>query len=951
MQGNDLLESEYSYRRYTIQDKLPTSIIECCFQDSRGFMWFGTQHGVVLFDGIDFIPILGNKSLPINKIEEKENGEIVIYGYYFIYIYNPKTEELRQTYRNKKLNYSVDNSQGLPTGYSLIAQRLENKLCLYHLQGDTLANVLYTPLFDEMDYGQSIYYDTENHIIYVPTADEKLYIIDEKGSIQKQFNNITVLRFLKKDNKLLGFNKEGIWEITPENVKEIERYDTPMVDNIEDISVIMDKNGEIYIRDYKSVSRYRNRKFETLIDKVNIPRSLFVDSENNLWLASRQGLYNFFKLDIKSYKVNEQKADIVNSILITGNNTGFFATGNGKLIHFENDKYKEILYPQQKNGTGFMHQPLVIDDKIYFTTSDNVLEYNKGAMRWTGLEPNIYFVTSGKVSDNKYFIGGWASLFLVDKNFNKIGSISHEQIKRPTIYTAVADNEGRIWIGGHEGICRISENDTVYFYSDATQNTESSCKDHTGRVWFVSENHIYHTENDSIKLYKEFNNEILTNIITTKDNILTVTTSSGIKIFDIDTKKMVEYNYDNGFPALEPAWFTITTDDEGNVWLGTQSSNVLKFNPKTLLERKNSVVLNAPKVEYSGNNIDWHAVKDHAKLKTGSKNIRISFAGLCFSNPTNVHYYYRLLGFQNDWSEASKLREITFNNLPPADYVFEIYADAGDLDSRSAIQSFTFSITPAFWQTTWFMVICILLLMLLSTSAALYIQYRKNKALLEKLETEKRLNELRIRSIRLKAIPHFNANVLAAVEYYIMNMSKDEAIRLLGIYSRFTYQTLREVDKAARSLAEEIEYVKMYLELEKLRFVDKFDYKIEIQPDVNMTVQIPNMILHTYCENAVKHGLSSKQSGGLLCINVIQKEDDTVCISVEDNGVGREAAARNTNVPSSKQGLDILSQQITIYNRFNKAKINQITDDLYTPDKQACGTRFTVEVPLNFVYQ
>jgi LytS/YehU family sensor histidine kinase len=172
----------------------------------------------------------------------------------------------------------------------------------------------------------------------------------------------------------------------------------------------------------------------------------------------------------------------------------------------------------------------------------------------------------------------------------------------------------------------------------------------------------------------------------------------------------------------------------------------------------------------------------------------------------------------------------------------------------------------------------------------------------------------------------------------------------LGIYSRFTFQTLREVDKASRSLNEELEYVQMYLELEKLRFVNKFDYKIDVDETVDAdNIQLPNMILHTYCENAVKHGLSSKNGDGALNIKITQS-DNLVCVSVEDNGVGREAAAHNKNVPSSKQGLDILSRQIEIYNRFNTTKINQKIDDLYT-DGQPCGTRFTVEIPYGFVYQ
>jgi LytS/YehU family sensor histidine kinase len=214
---------------------------------------------------------------------------------------------------------------------------------------------------------------------------------------------------------------------------------------------------------------------------------------------------------------------------------------------------------------------------------------------------------------------------------------------------------------------------------------------------------------------------------------------------------------------------------------------------------------------------------------------------------------------------------------------------------------------------------------------------------MEKLCTEKELNELRINSIRLKAIPHFNANVLAAIEYYITNRTKEESMHIINVYSDFTIKTLSEVDKAARPLSEELAYVKMYLDLEKIRFMNKFDFQIQIEPNVNETVQLPNMILHTYCENAVKHGLMPLKSKGMLTINVSQ-HNHTICVSVEDNGVGRTFANKNPHLHSTKQGLAILNRQIEIYNRFNQNKITQQIEDLNP------GTRFTVKVPLNFTY-
>jgi LytS/YehU family sensor histidine kinase len=337
------------------------------------------------------------------------------------------------------------------------------------------------------------------------------------------------------------------------------------------------------------------------------------------------------------------------------------------------------------------------------------------------------------------------------------------------------------------------------------------------------------------------------------------------------------------------------------------------------------------------------------KLNYRHTNIRFNYIGLSYTSAQNVRYRYRLLGFQDDWSEPVKHREVTFNNLLPGNYTFEIYADAGTDESRSEMQTVNFTIKPAFWQTEWFFVAAIAFLMLAGAAIALYIQRRKNRALLEKLRTEKELNELRISSIRLKAIPHFNANVLAAIEYYIANRTKEEAMRILGIYSDFTFKTLSEVDKASRPLSEELAYVKMYLDLEKIRFMEKFDFRIDVEEDVDRSVQLPNMILHTYCENAIKHGLMPLKSGGRLTIRVSQR-DRRVCVSVEDNGVGRAHAGRNPHLHSTKQGLSILNRQIEIYNRFNREKIHQRIDDLAGEDNRSAGTRFIVEVPVNFAY-
>ena len=926
-----LVSSEYNHRRYGIPDGLPTEMVECVFQDSRGFLWFGTEHGVACFDGHTFKNYLANKSLPINKIEETEQGEIVIYGYYFIYLLNPKSGELRLIFQDDNLNYCVDKSPGLPHGYSLYTKRDVKQLALFRFESDTLVECFSHPAFEEMAFGQSIYYDTEAQLFYIPTQNKQIRIVSVDGKERNVIDGILACRFLKHNGELLAIGYEGVWTVTPSGAtprfKFPKSINMPAINSDEDLFGLIDADGNLIIRDSKSVRRYRNNRFETIIDNVNIPRSLLFDREGNLWFTSRQGIYNFFRLDGMTYKVNS--ADIVYSVVPVQSGELYFATGNGKLLHFKNNKFTDIPYPALPDGTanGFSYRSIKIDNTIYFTSFSDILQYKNGKFRWLNVPPERYHVASCRLNDNEFAIGGWDKIFIFDQEGNRLRTISHTGIAHSTIYTMQADEQNRLWLGTHKGICCIGENDRHYFFSENTMNGEDCDKDPAGRIWMACEGHIYHTEGDTIRLFMAFPNTIIGNLRYTRNNLIVVSDNTGIKIIDPATKQVISYNYTNGYSSGEPSWNTMVEDYDGNIWMGTQGPNILKFNPSQLMRRSYKATLHLTASQFSDNNIDLHAMETGAQLRHNQHNVRFSFVGLCYSNPDIVVYRYRLKGFQNEWSEPTRQGEVSFNNLPPGDYIFEIYALAGAEETRTEIQSIVFSIRPALWQSTWFLIVSLSLLMLVSAGIALYIQRRKGKALLEKLRTEKELNELRIGSIRLKAIPHFNANVLSTIEYYIANRSKEEAMYILSIYSDFTIKTLGEVDKAARPLAEELAYVKMYLDLEKIRFLDKFDFRIEVEAGVNEKIQLPNMILHTYCENAVKHGLMPLKSGGMLTIRVSQHNRAAVCISVEDNGVGRNYANQNPHLHSTKQGLSILNRQIEIYNRFNREKISQQIED------------------------
>ena len=218
---------------------------------------------------------------------------------------------------------------------------------------------------------------------------------------------------------------------------------------------------------------------------------------------------------------------------------------------------------------------------------------------------------------------------------------------------------------------------------------------------------------------------------------------------------------------------------------------------------------------------------------------------------------------------------------------------------------------------------------------------------------EKKQKELQLRAVRLKAIPHFHANVLASIEYFVMNNSADEASHYLKLYSDFTNRTLSDIDRPARSVQEEVDYVRAYLELEQLRYGDRLQYDIRIADDVDQNAMLPTMLLHTFTQNAVKHGIAGKKGQGNILIAVSrQKQDgaDGFLVAVSDNGVGRTEAALS-NSGTSRQGLKILQQQIELYNSVNRHHIVQHVSDLTDDDGQPAGTRFEIWIPADYQYR
>ena len=213
-----------------------------------------------------------------------------------------------------------------------------------------------------------------------------------------------------------------------------------------------------------------------------------------------------------------------------------------------------------------------------------------------------------------------------------------------------------------------------------------------------------------------------------------------------------------------------------------------------------------------------------------------------------------------------------------------------------------------------------------------------------KYETEKKIAELQLKYVKTQTDPHFTLNIINSLGTLFYKNDPDKANYIFGKYANLLRNTILRSDDISISLSEEIEYVENFLELEKFRLNNKFDYKIQIAENVNQENKVPKMLLHTFVENAIKHGIRHLETKGKLNISLEASNKNYIFI-ITDNGVGRIKAKKYSKFSTGK-GLKILDQILGLYLNLEGIKIKYDIVDLYDNFGDPAGTKVVINVPV-----
>lgn len=236
------------------------------------------------------------------------------------------------------------------------------------------------------------------------------------------------------------------------------------------------------------------------------------------------------------------------------------------------------------------------------------------------------------------------------------------------------------------------------------------------------------------------------------------------------------------------------------------------------------------------------------------------------------------------------------------------------------------------------------ILIYLAISSFLFLLLREQRRrLTKKYETERRLNELEILTIKNQIDPHFTFNAINTISALQNETDKKLKHQFISDMSELIRTTLTNSRKIEITLKEEIDFVERYLRLQKIRYKNKFDINIKIGNDIDLNTVIPKMIIQTFAENEVKHGLSQKVGKGYLDITLTKKSEKLIII-ISDNGIGREKAKIQSKHSTAK-GYEIVDRIIEMYNNLMNTNVEYTVNDMFDDENNAAGTR--VEIIVN----
>ncbi len=963
----------FSYVHYnTDNSKLPHDAVYELRQDKSGFIWICTDDGLVRFDGTEMVAYeKGFNSRYVISTDE-ENGRIWASTWKggIHYLRNDTAVQVKAIPgRIVPLNVAAEidaytlNTNGITVFNDLLIARCFQTYML--LRFDSLIRRLVPyRLEDRQDGRYVVYPGDKDYFSFIKTASHRLYAYSKRGVFEVVKGKLKPLStVMKPDNvwespsgMLYVREGEGIYATDSEFSTRSLIYKIPLEKfrNMVALSFSVIPYGYIGMLfetpgpDHSSRSYFLiDIRDDSITDLSNVlginvlSAQMMIDKEGGIWLSTDgNGLYHLFGHKFKGVENYQFHYNSTMTSLLS-------VPGDSLLIGTKKGLY---LYRHKTISAVKCH--------------DSILNYPINSIVKTPAGHVVFSVSNLKSRE-------WNTYIIINKQIRLLCNNRTFEFKK---YVLSSDNNGNITLKD-----RVSLKDYSSEVEQVSHVWIDAAEDEKGGIWIHGASVLYYFHPDQgLRIYRrpELSNLHINCLSYMAGKGLYVGTNRGL--FLIGPASLEHWAIEDGLTNLNVR--CLLSENSGSLWIGTQnglfhfngrefsiykkrdglladdvthlaamegsrlavgsSKGLTVFTAKPVVKPETRA-LYIEKLSVNDKPYDWHQPIDAPYNST----IFLKYGLVTFVYPGLLEYSYRL--HKNEQWITTSNNSLVFTNLKPGDYFLELKVKKYNA-RYSAPLVIHFTIRNPWWKTLPFYSL-ILALFIIFTFVYVRLQLNRQKA---KALARYELSELKMKALQAQLNPHFISNALNAIQYFILKQDERQVNHYLGEFSDLTRLFLEISRRGLVPVEMELQLLRNYLSLEKLRFENKFAFSIEVLPSMDTSKEyIPGLLIQPFVENAVNHGMVylPKDSMGRISVTVA-KDDDYVSITINDNGIGRKKAREIKNrlgrFPRS-HSTQIVEEIKQAYNLLPGCEIRIEVVDKGEGTSQALGTCVYINIKIS----
>jgi len=775
----------YNFTSYSLEQGLPQSTVYAIYQDSRGYLWLGTEGGVARFDGVHFTVFDRTSGLPGNTVRSiiEFNGNIWVGTDRGIGIFDGtrwKQITAKDGLKGSAVMKLVPDFKGRiwvatnDEGVNIITLSRDS-LKIENLNKDRGLSANFVFDIFHASNGQT-WIAMFGGVNMISQNEGKYTIHNLQDSLLLPTNLITCIDQDLSGNFWFGtydagafklVKQKGVYHAVPfqqqNGLTDLRIWDI-FCEGSEQVWFGSNDNG---------LYRWDGHKMQNISISNGLPGnmilSIYRDRNRNLWLGSiNNGLSLFRGFHFVHYTNQDGLPGTSVLAVKEGPDGSLWVGGDGKglaQITFAQDKLISKTYGKSSGFVSNEVKSLDFDSNgnlLAGTRSDGLAIMRNGFFH--------YLSTADGLADNNINCVYWnkfGSIYTgTDLGYNEIKAdkiyfVNEDNgLINPEVQTVIPDLKGNIWMGTMGGLAKfhpVTGNYRDFNEAEGLSDLgiHALAVDKNNQVYIGTTNGIYKFDElkDTITLFlsSALTSKTVNSLLFYNDTTLIVATNLGFNKICFDHSlskplKVTSYDKMNGFKFIETNQNAICKDSKNRVWFGTVSG-LTRYQPELEDTITETPVVYIKNIRLSFESVDWKAkglkilewfnTPQELSLKYNQNHITFDFDGLYLRNPEKVQFRHKLEPDEVNWSPSLSSNSVTYSGLNNGNYTFKVSASTDGIH-WSAPVAYKLTITPPFWKTIWFFILCLVCIV---TSLVFYIRYREIKLKREKEHLEQVVKE------------------------------------------------------------------------------------------------------------------------------------------------------------------------------------------------------------------